>query len=555
MKLINGNLEKDFFELCEKIATRKAGHDISQIILQTEAGLAAGCSVDFGDQCIIRAGTKAALLAGIGFYLRGGKGAHKPLCELNGSYFATHFNNFYMSAPLDEIFRFLEDLALWGQNAFSVWYDMHSYTAADDNSDTGESSSVKVIARLRALLSYAGKLGMKLALMCIGNEGFCGTPDDLKAAWTVQNGYFSPPMGHYHVEICPSVPGGLTKILDNRREMLKAFADLNPEYLIIFPYDQGGCTCAECAPWGINGFMRTVSAISDLMDEVMPDLKIILGTWGFNRFISGEWEGLPDAISRMKPSVRNKIAYILNQQVVGEQLPESLKNHETPGNIPVVGFPEVSMYGSVPWGGFGTNASPLIVQNDFDKIKFMLNKKIKSRDVPVYGGQFQYSEGFFAEINHTLILALFSGMYNHAADALYDYIRMEITDEPDLIKDVLRLIYMTEHALPRNRIEADGTVLNYPPEMADIGVKISGSVRFVINNTDEIINCYDLALSLDSRVKKSNRWRIIFLRTAVDYELLSNNFYITDKAQEYFNELTRLYYAEKAYYVVYPPHK
>lgn len=555
MKLININLEVDFFTLCEKIIIRKyRGNEIS-IIFAINEELGAGYNIDLKRDVSIRGGNKTGLIAGIGCYLRGGSGDHTPLCALNGSYFATHFNNFYMTAPLEEIYCFLEDLALWGQNAFSVWYDMHSYTSVDNISDVGESSSVKVIIRLRQLLSYARKLGMKLALMCIGNEGFKDTPDELRAEWTVQNGYFAPPMGHYHVEICPSRMGGIKKILDNRRVMLAAFADLEPDYLIVFPYDQGGCTCSNCAPWGINGFIRTINALSELIDDVMPNIKIILGTWGFNRFINGEWEGLYDVFEKMKPSVRDKIAFILNQQVGGEQLPGRLLHCEPPGNKPIVGFPEVSMYGSVPWGGFGTNVTPEVIQNDTEKIKCLFEKNIKGSNIPIYGGQFQYSEGFFADVNHSLVLAIFSGSYKTTADALYDYIKLEITDDPDVINDVRHLLYMTEHTLPRNRIEADGNILNYPPEMADIGIKIPEGVKFVIYNTKEIEETYKLAKSLDNKVRQSKRWRIILLRTAIDHELLINNFYISEKAQEYFNELTELYYAEKAYYVVYPPHK
>ncbi len=559
MDIFNKNLDNDFFDLCKKILKRKYSGNDFVLTLAFNKKLNDSYRIVRETEIIIESGSKTGIISGIGSLLRGHCDENNPLCELNGCYFATHFNNFYMRAPLDEIYCFLEDLALWGKNAIAVWYDMHSYTSTDSMCDVGESSSVLVIARLRNILLYARKLGMKLALMCIGNEGFSNTPDKMRAQWTVQNGYFAPPMGHYHVEICPSQPEGLDKILENRRAMLSAFADIKPEYLIIFPYDQGGCTCSECTPWGINGFIRTVNAISDLLDEIMPDMKIILSTWGFDRFIKGEWEGLFNIFEKMKPSLYNKIAFILNQQVSGEKLPVSLYNFHTPGNKPLIGFPEVSMYGSVPWGGFGTNATPKIIQNDFNKINFLFDRKISENNA-AYAGQFQYSEGFFADINHAMVLALFSGEYNNIDEALYDYIKLEIlqkdeAENHEMITDVLNLIYITESTLPRNRCEADGSVLNYPPEMAEIGVKIPDKVKFIIHNTDRIEECYHLALKLNSRVKQSKRWRIIYLRAVIDYELMKNDFYISDSAQVYFNELTDLYFAEKAYYVVYPPHK
>jgi hypothetical protein len=286
----------------------------------------------------------------------------------------------------------------------------------------------------------------------------------------------------------------------------------------------------------------------------MPRMKIILSTWGFDRFTNGEWDGLFEAFNKMEISVRDRIAYILNQQVGGEPLPASLLSCKTPGDKPIVGFPEVSMYGSVPWGGFGTNAVPEIIQRDTDKIACLFGKFINGGNVPVYGGQFQYSEGFFADINHSIVLALFSGAYKNTADALRDYILLEITDDSETADDVLRLLYMTERSLPRSRVEEDGKVLNYPPEMADIGITIPRNVKFVIHNTSQIDEAYRLAISLDCKVRQSKRWRIIFLRVVIDHELFTNNFYISDKAQSCFNELTGLYYAEQAYYVVYPPH-
>jgi hypothetical protein len=256
----------------------------------------------------------------------------------------------------------------------------------------------------------------------------------------------------------------------------------------------------------------------------------------------------------MEITVRDKIAYILNQQVGEETLPASLLFCKTPGNKPIVGFPEVSMYGSVPWGGFGANAVPEVIQRDTDKIACLFGKPVNGGNVPVYGGQFQYSEGFFADINHSMVLALFSGAYKNAADALRDYIRLELTDDSGTADDVLRLLYTMENTLPRSRVEEDGSLLNYPPEMADIGITIPRNVRFVIHNTSQIEEAYHLSILLDCKVRQSKRWRIIFLRTAIDHELFINGFYISDKVQSYFNELTGLYYAEHAYYVVYPPH-
>jgi hypothetical protein len=56
-------------------------------------------------------------------------------------------------------------------------------------------------------------------------------------------------------------------------------ADLKPRSVWIWPYDQGGCGCAECKPWGSNGFMQCVEQIGKLARQKLPGTKILLSTW------------------------------------------------------------------------------------------------------------------------------------------------------------------------------------------------------------------------------------------------------------------------------------
>jgi len=68
------------------------------------------------------------LVAGVGKFLRtsrydkGGftpgtwRGTSVPQKPVRGIYFATHFNNFYHDAPIEEVERYVEELGLWGFN-------------------------------------------------------------------------------------------------------------------------------------------------------------------------------------------------------------------------------------------------------------------------------------------------------------------------------------------------------------------------------------------------------------------------------------------------------
>jgi hypothetical protein len=49
--------------------------------------------------------------------------------DFRAVYFANHFYNYYHSAPIEELCEYLESLALWGQSALCLWFDMHHFEA------------------------------------------------------------------------------------------------------------------------------------------------------------------------------------------------------------------------------------------------------------------------------------------------------------------------------------------------------------------------------------------------------------------------------------------
>jgi hypothetical protein len=54
-------------------------------------------------------------------------------------------------------------------------------------------------------------------------------------------------------------------------------------------------------------------------------------------------------------------------------------------------------------------------------------------------------------------------------------------------------------------------------------------------------------------VRRSWRWRILYLRALLDDELSRNQEVKTDRCEEALEELTRIYYAGKAEFLVQPP--
>ncbi|MBQ6597785.1 MAG: hypothetical protein IJH79_09555, partial [Lentisphaeria bacterium] len=213
-------------------------------------------------------------------------GISTPESAFRCIYFATHFGNYYDQAPLEEIERYMEDLALWGCNAVMVWFDMHSYAGLDDP------AAQRQIRRLRHILGYAEKLGLDPGLGGLSNEAFAGSPPEMRADWTSgHDGYRLNLSGHYHVELCPNRPGALELLSKWRRSLLEAFAGIGLKYIQIWHYDQGGCTCSHCAPWGVNGGIRADREYAGIARELFPESRIIFSLWRFDVFTSGEWDG------------------------------------------------------------------------------------------------------------------------------------------------------------------------------------------------------------------------------------------------------------------------
>lgn len=461
-------------------------------------------------------GGACAAFAGIGeFLLRlqyDGRGVPSvPCCTVEanpkrpvrGLYFATHFHNFYHVAPINEVLEQVEDVALRGGNAIAVWYDMHHYGAFE------EPASLQMAERLKAILKHARAIGMRTCMTMLSNEAFNGTPQRLRARAKVENGYHAVLDGHYGVEICPSQEGGIDEIIRQRRIVLEGFADCQPDFVVYWPYDQGGCTCAKCAPWGTNGFIRLFPYFKDAVRDVLPKTKIIVSTWYFDRFIDGEWSEFHRLAAQ---GAVDGAEYLLDFFPLGK-LPACVEEKGLPAGKKMLAFPEISMYGGKPWGGFGANPLPAFLQRSNDK------------GMPIYSGQLCYSEGIFEDINKFIMLNACSDRQSDAREAIADYARSVFM--LDDARDVVRLAEMLEETLPREE--------TFEPER----------IRYIVKKPERIKEAALLADALDARIpepaRSGWRWRILYLRAHADQQLMQDNWQVTPSCDVYLEELEKIY--------------
>ncbi len=366
----------------------------------------------------ITGGDGRGVLYGVGKFLRTSRlepgrftpgdwrGESIPVKPVRGMYFATHFHNFYHDGPIELIQRYIEELALWGCNALSVWFDMHHFNGMQDP------AAQAMVRRLRRILQTATSVGMGAGLTTLSNEGFADSPEELRADGNAgQNGYFKEPRSFYWREICPSKPGGMAEILRERARVLDAFADLDIEYVWLWPYDQGGCTCAGCAPWGVNGHLRCGEAVSELVQDRWPDAGIVLSTWYFDHFVSGEWEGLAEAFADGPPGWPD---YLLTDDYGG--FPEWPRKQGIPGGLPAVSFPEISMCGNFPWGGYGAHPAPAHWQEYWEDCRHLL------------AGSFPYSEGIYEDLSKVILLQLCWAPERPVRDIVTEYLGRYIHD-------------------------------------------------------------------------------------------------------------------------------
>lgn len=459
----------------------------------------------------IAGGGSRGLLYGVGRFLRDStcrgreffpgawRGGSAPACPVRGVYLAVHGGNFYEAAPAADVERYIEDLALWGLNAVACHFPPQQFQGLDDP------AARRTIEQIRRLLVAAKRLGLDAGLLEALNCGFAAAPKDL---------LYTPfpddlgRRGHYGVLLCPSRPRGRAYLLDLWSGLLDAYRDVGLDFFVAWPYDEGGCGCADCRPWGAKGFPGLSRDAAGLVRSRFPASRFVLATWMYDTPPAGEWEGL----SRLLEKDGGWVDALLAD--AHEDFPRYPLEHPAPGGKPLLNFPEISMWGQSPWGGFGANPLPA----RFERLWNQAADKL--------AGGFPYSEGIFEDINKVLCLQFYWDRKRPARDILGEYARWEFS--PAAADDVARAVRILE---ANHRREGIG------------------------GSAEEAAGLMEKAeRRLAPEVRRGWRWRILRLRADIDRELYRNRGKMRGPAlARAFEELTRIYHAENASASMRPP--
>ena len=460
------------------------------------------------------------LLYGVGKFLRASRyeregfvpgswrGSSVPWKPVRGVYFATHFHNFYHGAPIGKIEEYVEDLALWGLNELLVWYDLHHFNGFDDP------EAVAFRERLRAVMAAARRIGMDVSLTLIGNEAYADSPEALRATLGAGRG------GYYPCGVCPSRPEGMAYILEAMGRTFDWAADLAPRSIWVWPYDQGGCGCEACRPWGSTGFMACVEKIRGLARAKLPGAKVIVSTWYMD---PQEIAAVMERLSR-QPGLADGL-------VVEGPVPAAVSAL----GLPVVGFPEISMHATFPWGGFGATPLPSRAQSQWDRVKGQV------------AGGFPYSEGIYEDITK-VVYSQFYWSDRPAAETVREYVAFEFS--PDVVDEVAAVV----ETLERNHrfrwwpglLEGVKLMMDWFPSRGAASRDDPGAEEAL--RTMEAVDG-----RLTPRARRSWRWRQLILRARLDAELKAGGGAPNARCDAAFAELVELYHAQRADPVVRPP--
>ncbi|MHB1357682.1 MAG: hypothetical protein ACYCZF_17060 [Anaerolineae bacterium] len=496
-----------------------------------------------GEAVRIAGGSPQGLLYGIGKFLRTSgyqsgfspsswRGTSAPQGVIRGMYYASHFHNWYHNASETEITHYTEDLALWGVNAVMAIFPAINLYGWDDPETT------VALEMLRRYARIVRGLGLKFAT-AVGNTWFRGTPAQLLAT------PLPDPTGRHGnsgFPICPSNPQGHALIMANARRVYQELAEIGIDLLVHWPYDEGGCACEKCHPWGSNGYYRLSRDLSLLAREYFPGIKTILSTWGFDTPPEGEWEGL----ARNLAQGNDWLDFI--QADAHENFPAYPLQQGVPGSLPLINFPEISMWGLYPWGGFGATVLPRRLQRLWNQVKGIVS------------GGFPYSEGIYEDLNKAIEAQFYWDRERTAEDTLREYIAYEYS--PEVTEDVLRLIGLLEIAhthralldARRNldRARASGapaeTILETEHVIALIEADLGASAQQPGSGQAAGEEAHRLAVEVDARLPKwaaeGWRWRILYLRTVLERLRSLPEGLKTHPAQAAMRELIGIFHAK-----------
>lgn len=400
------------------------------------------------------------------FYPAPPEGIVTPACDYRAIYFAVHFYNWYQMAATDEFEDYLEQMLLWGYNTIICILPVINCVSFDDE------LMRRSAEKLRSIFRLCKKIGMKTGIIIGANQGLKSAPHELDADLSYDHRF----RGTAGRNLCLSKPAAVEYMHWLARTSLEEFTETGLDYVLTWPYDEGGCGCTGCRPWGGNKYLDGGAVICEEAKKLYPNAKIIVSTWGFDACADeGEFSGL----YRRMPGDCSWIDYVMAERQ--RNFPKYPLEHDV--IKPVVNFPEISMYALYPWGGFGANPLPRVFQQEWDSSKHILK------------GGMPYSEGIFEDISKIQWAGYYWEPDRNYREILSEYISYEYS--PDVCDEVLEMMELIE----QNQINVFDEI--------EPDVSLSDRAKELAEHVNSM---------LWEAKRNAWRWRILYLRAILDHK-------------------------------------
>ena len=402
------------------------------------------------------------------------RGQSVPQCGKRMVFFAQHFYNWYQCCSAEEITEHIEDLVLWGLNGIVSVFSVLNLTGWDD-------PNLKNLSELFLNTMGAAKgLGLRVGIE-YSNVDFMNPRTELLA----DKKYLHSQTGNL---ICPATEEGfayyqsiLSKILD----YTDAFGGL--DFITIWAYDEGGCCCDKCWPWAGRGFYNMAHRISKYIKNRYPRIEIWLSTWyvGRGEQQQEEWPMLYQRLQEDAAKGDNWADYLLVE--ARDCMPNTAypRTHGQPtAHTRLLTFPEISMTGLDPWGGFGANCTP--------------NQLIQGETpfIPYCNGGYMYSEGIYDDFNKVVIAGMYWDRKRPLEETIADYCGYELGG-----MDPVKLHRMVNLIEKNQQITGRWSMQPCPLEECDEVWAIAQTLN----------------AAAPAHIKTYWRWRILYIRAYLDY--------------------------------------
>jgi len=400
------------------------------------------------------------------------RGLSKPQNEKRVIQLEQHFYNWYQCSSEDELREVVEDLVLWGLNGVSTVFSCLNVESWEDP----KLESLKKI--FRSLLKIGKELTLKVGIE-FSNVDFSIPRQDLRADYK----YMISKTGNM---ICPSAEGGYEYIQGLFEKILSFTEDIGLDFLVYIAYDEGGCSCDKCWPWAGKGYYDMNRKLSNFVKEKYPDIEIWLFTWYVGRGDDhiDEWPALYKRLQEDAARGDNWVDYLLLETRDDyDQVFYPVRNGPPTEHIKLLTFPDVSMTGLTPWGGFGAVCMPELM------------KHWEEPFAKHCSGGYLYSEGIFDDITKVVMLGIYWDRSRDTDETLADYCGFELPGiEP---KDFIKLVKLIEASQScTNRIDHRPCPLCYCQEAWELAEKMNDAAP--------------------EWTKTYWRWRIVYIRAYLD---------------------------------------